>query len=507
MTGTQGATSVVRVRGVPVSSTAPQGGQVLKYNAATAQWEPSADGTGADWTLTGNVGTTPGTNFLGTTDNVALELKVNGQRALRLEPTFFSPNVVGGHSGNAVAGAVGATIAGGGAHASTNSVTDNFGTVGGGYANQAGNGGTTIDNVAATVAGGHNNTASGHRAIVGGGGYNQATELAATVAGGDENVASGQSSAVGGGHLNVASGSHATIGGGGLNKATRDNATVAGGAFNQAGGDVGGPATGSNATVGGGDHNVASGTAATVPGGAENRAQGQYSLAAGQRAKADHFGTFVWADGNGVDLVSTGSNQFIVRAAGGLWLGTTSAVPAAGMVPNGRFIDTSTGAYLSNSGVWTDVSDRDAKTDFAPVDRQALLRQVAALPVGTWRYKTDASDVRHLGPVAQDFHAAFGLGDSDKHLAALDTSGVALAAVQGLHELVQERDAEVAALREEGAVQQAQIAALEARLTALERTSVREPAASGAGWSLVGVVGLVLAGAVIGPRYRASPRQ
>jgi hypothetical protein len=214
----------------------------------------------------------------------------------------------------------------------------------------------------------------------------------------------------------------------------------------------------------------------------------------------------VWADASPADLVSTASNQFIVRAAGGLWLGTTSAVPGTGMVPNGRFVDTSTGGYLSTAGVWTDVSDREAKTDFAPVDRQALLQQVAALPVGTWRYKADASDVRHLGPVAQDFHATFGLGDSDKHLAALDTSGVALAAVQGLYELVQERDAEVSALRQQGAVQQAQLAALELRLAALERADAGEPAASGAAWPLVGFLGLVLAGAVAGPRYRASRR-
>ena len=63
------------------------------------------------WKLGGNAGTTPGTNFLGTTDNKALELKVNGQRTLRLEPNSFSPNLIGGSSANAVlAGAAGATI-------------------------------------------------------------------------------------------------------------------------------------------------------------------------------------------------------------------------------------------------------------------------------------------------------------------------------------------------------------------------------------------------------------
>src|SRR5215216_3133111 len=70
------------------------------------------------WSLSGNAGTTPGTNFLGTTDNKALELKVSNQRGLRLEPhgTDFGPNVIGGWRLNAVtAGARAATIAGGGA--------------------------------------------------------------------------------------------------------------------------------------------------------------------------------------------------------------------------------------------------------------------------------------------------------------------------------------------------------------------------------------------------------
>jgi hypothetical protein len=70
-------------------------------------------GLSGAWGLTGNSGTTPGTNFLGTTDNQALELKVNGQRTLRLEPGATSPNLLGGFSANAVlAGAVGSTISG-----------------------------------------------------------------------------------------------------------------------------------------------------------------------------------------------------------------------------------------------------------------------------------------------------------------------------------------------------------------------------------------------------------
>jgi len=147
----------------------------------------------AFWTLAGNSGTTPGTHFLGTADNQALELKVNGARVLRLEPHATSPNVIGGYSGNSVTGgAYGATIAGGGVSDYTNRVTDNYGTVGGGYNNQAGGGDS------ATVGGGISNRASGDYATVGGGSNNTAYNYS-TVGGGYGNYATGGSATVPGG--------------------------------------------------------------------------------------------------------------------------------------------------------------------------------------------------------------------------------------------------------------------------------------------------------------------
>jgi hypothetical protein len=110
-------------------------------------------------------------------------------------------------------------------------------------------------------------------------------------------------------------------------------------------------------------------------------------------------------------------------------------------------------AYCDGT-TWQNGSDRHAKDDFGAVDPRAVLDQVAALPITQWRYKTDASGLRHLGPMAQDFHAAFGLnGADDQHIATVDEGGVALAAIQGLNQKLTEelkrRDAENAELKQE----------------------------------------------------------
>ncbi|MBK9137636.1 MAG: tail fiber domain-containing protein [Verrucomicrobia bacterium] len=97
-------------------------------------------------------------------------------------------------------------------------------------------------------------------------------------------------------------------------------------------------------------------------------------------------------------------------------------------------------------------SDRNAKEYFEPVDPAEILEKVAALPVSQWNFKDDAG-ARHIGPMAQDFHAAFGLGADDRHIATVDADGVALAAIQGLNQKLEERsrklEAENAALRGE----------------------------------------------------------
>jgi hypothetical protein len=264
---------------------------------------------------------------------------------------------------------------------------------------------------AGTVGGGEDNTASG--------------DLAATVAGGRNNTASESESTVGGGLTNMATAAHSVVGGGFSNTASGEHAGIGGGGFN-----------------------TASSQSATVPGGEGNTATGDVSFAAGRRAKANQNCTFVWADSTIADFTSDslGANSFHARVSGGA-----------------RFVNSAgTGVQLAAGGnAWAPVSDRAAKEDFAPVDGAEILERLATLPIETWKLRGQEPSIRHMGPMAQDFYAAFGLGESDRPISTVDADGVALAAIQGLYHLVQVQAAHLTA-------QQGQIAALEARLAVLE---------------------------------------
>ncbi len=363
----------------------------------------------------------------------------------------FHGTVAGGFANNANGGF--ATVGGG----NGNLAGDNA-TVGGGASNTAGGG-------HATVAGGNANVASGSYGAVGGGGSNTASSSYATVAGGQSNSASGNWAGVGGGHTNSASGSYGAVGGGYINNTSGAYGTVAGGWGNDA--------TGQAASVGGGYANTAGGANATVPGGEFNLASGAYSFAAGQSAHAVHDGAFVWANGNvGVPISSTTNHQFLVRAMGGISLTTN--------------LGGTTGCNLSaGGGTWNCTSDRNAKANFAPVDGVAILNALAGIPIETWNYHTQDAAIRHMGPMAQEWYAAFGLGEGDTTISAVDADGVALAAIQGLYAVVQEKETRIAALEETVANQQAEF---NARLRALE--SAGAPATSGYGQLL----GLLLGG-------------
>jgi hypothetical protein len=375
-----------------------------------------------------------------------------------------SYNVVGGGTNNIVGSNVaGATIGGGGgfedSDSEPNRVLANFTTVSGGYNNEA-------SSKLATVSGGNGNTASGYGSAIGGGGSNTAS--------------------------------------------------------------------GSRAAIGGGSGNIAGGRHATIPGGSSNRAMKGFTLAAGHKAQANHSGSFVWADSAsqfGEIFASSGVNQFLIRAAGGVVIGANSPRGmltlrgpderimgptlvflgnAGNQVEAGRirFMDgvsatnhrgayihydglgnrlhigvhdgtdvveandidiitieratgdvgikrdnpsyslqvgTTTsdgnGAHVTDGGAWVSGSSRTFKENLRPVSSSRVLQEVLDLPVYRWRYK-GSDEGEHMGPVAEDFFQAFELGDDERYISALDGDGVALAAIQGLYELVQELQAE-----------------------------------------------------------------
>lgn len=118
---------------------------------------------------------------------------------------------------------------------------------------------------------------------------------------------------------------------------------------------------------------------------------------------------------------------------------------------------------LTTRGNVIELSSREFKDNFSAVDTRAVLDKLADLEIAEWTYKWN--DVRrHIGPVAEDFHAAFGLnGNNDKHIALKDVGGVALAAIQGLNELISEKDARIDALEEQLAELQRMVSALAAK--------------------------------------------
>jgi hypothetical protein len=95
------------------------------------------------------------------------------------------------------------------------------------------------------------------------------------------------------------------------------------------------------------------------------------------------------------------------------------------------------------------VSDRNLKQNIEPIDEQSVLDGVARMPVSTWSYKSEDPSVRHLGPMAQDFYSAFGLGDSDRSYYSVDAHGVALAAIKALYAKVIEQSARIEELERE----------------------------------------------------------
>lgn len=377
-------------------------------------------------------------------------------------------STIGGGTGNTTPGPF-STVSGGGA----NTAMTTGAVVAGGYANKAGH--------SAAVGGGFSNEAQGFRTVIGGGGQNMASRDHDVIAGGLYNWAAGPRASIGGGESNQATGTYSSIGGGKENQVSStagsvsggfknrvegDSSAVGGGAENEASGGavviaggqgnkaqgtfsaIGGGITNTTgqesyaATVSGGYGNSATGRLGTVPGGWDNQSVGDQSLAAGSHARALHPGSFVWADSSPWTFPSTGDNQVSFRATGGVRFVT-------GTDTSGTMVS---GVTLEPGGSqWLAWCDRESKTAFEPADAKAILEKLAGLPISVWSYKTQPEGIRHIGPMADDFHKAFQVGEDrqGKTIGHMDALGVALAAIQGLHSLVKERDRELSRARAE----------------------------------------------------------
>ena len=357
-------------------------------------------------------------------DATSLEIKLSGERVMRYEYSANSPNVIGGSKFNYVdPGVWGASIGGGGTvSGSVNRVSGHYGTVAGGMLNLSGPFAAPVDFHFGTVGGGWRNNAAGYASVV---------------AGGELNTSTGGYSVVGGGLLNTAN-LQSVIVGGQQNWASDGGGVVAG--TNNA-------AEGKWSFVGGGSANAAGGAFSAVLGGMGNVAQGDYSVAVGRRAKTyepgalpvTHHGVLAFADGNDVDFHSAASNEFAARATGGVRFVT--AIDVTGLPI------WSCGVSGGAGGSWGCTSDRDAKSDLIPLDGIATLERLAALPVYQWVARDDPRRIPHAGPTAQDFMAAFWLGDNDKMIGFADAQGVAFAAIQGLNAKLAEKDREIAELK------------------------------------------------------------
>jgi hypothetical protein len=264
---------------------------------------------GICWDTLGNAGTNSALNFIGTTDNQPLVLRTQNVQSLRIEPstsTFngdpITANVIAGGSANAVlADATGATISGGGqVDGSPNRVAGSFGSIGGGLNNLIGDplGNPLNSGIGAVIGGGQSNTATGPLGTISGGGSNAATQFGTTVGGGQNNLASGDASTVAGGRLNTASGGESVVGGGVSNCA-------------------------------GGSRSWAGGARAKVrPGSGSGSAGAACEGVPTSASSVGDEGTFVWADSQPADFISTAPNQFLVRATAGFGLNTTIPTPS-----------------------------------------------------------------------------------------------------------------------------------------------------------------------------------
>jgi hypothetical protein len=191
--------------------------------------------------------------------------------------------------------------------------------------------------------------------------------------------------------------------------------------------------------------------------GLQNSASGQFSVAIGKNARtARRQGSMVLGDGSAGfssdSVYATANNQMTMRFVGGYRLFTTMNL-------------TSGVELYAGGGSWSSISDKNKKENFTTVNKEALLQKVAALPITRWNYKSQPASQQHIGPMAQDFNAAFKLDGlkNDTTINTVDIDGVNMVAIQAL-------EARTSNLKAENEALKSQLTLLNQRLLALEKT-------------------------------------
>ncbi len=404
---------------------------------------------GANASLASFGGTVEAKSFMGgeahSIDEGADYCFIGGGLTNRIESTYSDYSAIAGGLNNII-GAQNSSPYSFIGSGRSNIVDNDYGVIAGGRLNYisrlysfigGGRNNRVIDD-SSVICGGQDNLINeyGEYCFIGGGynhtirSYNPSDRYNTIVGGYINSISNSYDGFIGGGSLNnISYGPFSTIGGGQQNISFEKGTTISGGRDNRIVGEY--------CTVGGGWSNRVDGYSyySTIPGGLENKIfASNYGFAAGRYARIWHNGCFAWADSNPSTVDTTAENQFIARASGGfVFLSSASGATTGAQLPAG-------------SGSWSSLSDRNFKENFTEINGRDVLDKISSMSISTWNYKAQDEQIRHAGPMAQDFHAAFGLGEDERHLSTVDVDGIALAAIK---ELKAQKDAEIGELKDQ----------------------------------------------------------
>lgn len=182
-----------------------------------------------------------------------------------------------------------------------------------------------------------------------------------------------------------------------------------------------------------------------------------YSTALGNAVRTMHPGACMIGDASvfGTPSTSSASNELTMRFAGGYRLYSNSTLSSGvSLAPGG--------------GAWLAVSDRNKKENFKAEDGEWVLQQIRSLAIPSWNYKSQDPLIRHVGPVAQDFYAAFRIGESDTTITTSDIDGINMLAIQALEKRtaeLKEKTSELDLMKEKVAILERRLLLVEAALT------------------------------------------